>query len=188
MPALCRALGLVLWLVAWAQLPRLLLRSGPEALRSWVLIPWKGRAVLWKRRAGLGWEVWLLPCLRSLVEWMFGAELSVVSVMYGCVVAQWELHKAPIGSFKKKKKKRQKMLFYPGSCLSVLYNSCFDFPALTLCLSLSFFFSLQTFVVLNRGKTLFRFSATPALYILSPFNLFRRIAIKILIHSYPFHC
>lgn len=68
-----------------------------------------------------------------------------------------------------------------------LYNSCFDFHALTL--SLFFFLSvfLQTFVVLNRGKTLFRFSATPALYILSPFNLFRRIAIKILIHSYPFY-
>lgn len=103
-PVLCRALGLVLWLVAWAQLPRLLLRCGPEALRSWVLIPWKGRAVLWKRRSGLGWEVWLLPCLRSLVKWMFGAELSVVSVMYGCVVAQWELHR---GDYSKKKKKKR---------------------------------------------------------------------------------
>ncbi|XP_026566929.1 sodium channel protein type 8 subunit alpha isoform X7 [Pseudonaja textilis] len=46
-----------------------------------------------------------------------------------------------------------------------------------------FYMTQKTFVVLNRGKTLFRFSATPALYILSPFNLFRRIAIKILIHS-----
>lgn len=53
-------------------------------------------------------------------------------------------------------------------------------------LIISLFLSPQTFVVLNRGKTLFRFSATPALYILSPFNLIRRIAIKILIHSYPF--
>lgn len=53
-------------------------------------------------------------------------------------------------------------------------------------LMVSLFLSPQTFVVLNRGKTLFRFSATPALYILSPFNLIRRIAIKILIHSYPF--
>lgn len=44
----------------------------------------------------------------------------------------------------------------------------------------------QTFIVLNKGKTIFRFSATPSLYILSPFNLLRRIAIKILIHSYPF--
>uniref|UniRef100_A0A674GZR2 Sodium channel protein n=1 Tax=Taeniopygia guttata TaxID=59729 RepID=A0A674GZR2_TAEGU len=49
-----------------------------------------------------------------------------------------------------------------------------------------YYMTQKTFVVLNRGKTLFRFSATPALYILSPFNLFRRIAIKILIHSYPF--
>ncbi|XP_070266300.1 sodium channel protein type 8 subunit alpha isoform X3 [Myotis yumanensis] len=46
-----------------------------------------------------------------------------------------------------------------------------------------YYLTQKTFVVLNRGKTLFRFSATPALYILSPFNLIRRIAIKILIHS-----
>nr|XP_020639736.1 sodium channel protein type 8 subunit alpha isoform X4 [Pogona vitticeps] len=46
-----------------------------------------------------------------------------------------------------------------------------------------YYMNQKTFVVLNRGKTLFRFSATPALYILSPFNLLRRIAIKILIHS-----
>ncbi|XP_061592223.1 sodium channel, voltage gated, type VIII, alpha subunit a isoform X8 [Cololabis saira] len=43
--------------------------------------------------------------------------------------------------------------------------------------------SQKTFIVLNRGKTIFRFSATPALYFISPFNLVRRIAIKILIHS-----
>ncbi|XP_077458551.1 sodium channel, voltage gated, type VIII, alpha subunit b isoform X2 [Stigmatopora argus] len=41
----------------------------------------------------------------------------------------------------------------------------------------------KTFIVINKGKTIFRFSATPSLYIISPFNLFRRIAIKILIHS-----
>ncbi|XP_063149679.1 sodium channel protein type 8 subunit alpha [Candoia aspera] len=46
-----------------------------------------------------------------------------------------------------------------------------------------YYMTQKTFVVLNRGKTLFRFSATPALYILAPFNLLRRIAIKILIHS-----
>ncbi|KAK9396063.1 sodium channel protein type 5 subunit alpha-like [Crotalus adamanteus] len=38
----------------------------------------------------------------------------------------------------------------------------------------------KTFIVLNKGKTIFRFSATPALYILSPFHRIRRIAIKIL--------
>uniref|UniRef100_A0AAX7UG70 Sodium channel protein n=1 Tax=Astatotilapia calliptera TaxID=8154 RepID=A0AAX7UG70_ASTCA len=50
-----------------------------------------------------------------------------------------------------------------------------------------FYLNQKTFIVLNKGKTLFRFSATPSLYIISPFNLFRRIAIKILIHSYPFN-
>ncbi|KAG8124971.1 hypothetical protein E2320_020249 [Naja naja] len=43
-----------------------------------------------------------------------------------------------------------------------------------------------TFIVLNKGKTIFRFSATPALYMLSPFSTLRRISIKILVHSYPF--
>ena len=45
---------------------------------------------------------------------------------------------------------------------------------------------LQTFIVLNKGKAIFRFSATSALYILTPFNPLRKIAIKILVHSYPF--
>ncbi|XP_067359706.1 sodium channel, voltage gated, type VIII, alpha subunit b isoform X4 [Channa argus] len=46
-----------------------------------------------------------------------------------------------------------------------------------------YYVNKKTFIVLNKGKTIFRFSATPSLYILSPFNLLRRIAIKILIHS-----
>ncbi|XP_042355724.1 sodium channel, voltage gated, type VIII, alpha subunit b [Plectropomus leopardus] len=46
-----------------------------------------------------------------------------------------------------------------------------------------YYLNTKTFIVINKGKTIFRFSATPSLYILSPFNLFRRIAIKILIHS-----
>ncbi|XP_053185142.1 sodium channel, voltage-gated, type I-like, alpha [Scomber japonicus] len=41
----------------------------------------------------------------------------------------------------------------------------------------------RTFLVLNRGKFIFRFNATPALYLLSPFNPLRRISMKILVHS-----
>ncbi|XP_020500601.2 sodium channel, voltage-gated, type I like, alpha b isoform X3 [Labrus bergylta] len=41
----------------------------------------------------------------------------------------------------------------------------------------------KTFIVLNRGKTIFRFNATPALYILNPFNPLRRVAIRVLVHS-----
>ncbi|XP_031414746.1 sodium channel, voltage-gated, type I like, alpha b isoform X2 [Clupea harengus] len=47
----------------------------------------------------------------------------------------------------------------------------------------TFYNNQTTFIVLNRGKTIFRFNATPAVYILSPFNLMRRIAIKVLVHS-----
>ncbi|XP_071396113.1 sodium channel, voltage-gated, type I like, alpha b isoform X4 [Centroberyx affinis] len=47
----------------------------------------------------------------------------------------------------------------------------------------TFYSNQKTFIVLNRGKAIFRFNATPALYILSPFNPLRRISIRILVHS-----
>ncbi|KAK3569225.1 hypothetical protein QTP86_026514, partial [Hemibagrus guttatus] len=50
-----------------------------------------------------------------------------------------------------------------------------------------FYCNQKTFIVLNKGKSIFRFNATSAFYMLSPFNPIRRIAIKILVHSYPFH-
>ncbi|XP_075873693.1 sodium channel protein type 2 subunit alpha-like [Nelusetta ayraudi] len=46
-----------------------------------------------------------------------------------------------------------------------------------------FYSNQKTFIVLNRGKAIFRFNATPAVYILSPFNPLRRVAIRILVHS-----
>uniref|UniRef100_A0A7M4FEJ6 Sodium voltage-gated channel alpha subunit 1 n=1 Tax=Crocodylus porosus TaxID=8502 RepID=A0A7M4FEJ6_CROPO len=49
-----------------------------------------------------------------------------------------------------------------------------------------YYINKKTFIVLNRGKAIFRFSATSALYILTPFNPLRKTAIKILVHSYPF--
>ncbi|KAM6334236.1 LOW QUALITY PROTEIN: sodium channel protein type 4 subunit alpha [Alca torda] len=48
-----------------------------------------------------------------------------------------------------------------------------------------FYKDKKTFIVLNKGKSIFRFSATPALYMLGPFHPIRRGAIKVLIHSYP---
>uniref|UniRef100_A0A3B5MVD1 Sodium channel protein n=1 Tax=Xiphophorus couchianus TaxID=32473 RepID=A0A3B5MVD1_9TELE len=44
-----------------------------------------------------------------------------------------------------------------------------------------FYSNQKTFIVLNRGKAIFRFNATSALYILNPFNPLRRIAIKVLV-------
>ncbi|KAM6412725.1 sodium channel protein type 5 subunit alpha-like [Pluvialis apricaria] len=41
----------------------------------------------------------------------------------------------------------------------------------------------KIFIVLNKKKTIFRFTATRALWILSPFHPIRRTAIKILVHS-----
>ncbi|XP_058488891.1 sodium channel protein type 4 subunit alpha B-like [Solea solea] len=41
----------------------------------------------------------------------------------------------------------------------------------------------RTFIVLNKGKVIFRFSATSAIYIFSPLHCIRSIAIKILVHS-----
>lgn len=47
-----------------------------------------------------------------------------------------------------------------------------------MCLFLLF----QTFVVVSKGRDIFRFSATNALYLLTPFNPVRRVAIYILVH------
>ncbi|KAM6947041.1 sodium channel, voltage gated, type VIII, alpha subunit b isoform 1-T1 [Lycodopsis pacificus] len=74
-----------------------------------------------------------------------------------------------------------------GKSLPFIYG---DVPKGMFCTPLQdldpYYVNTKTFIVVNRGKTIFRFSATPSVYILSPFNLLRLIAIKILIHSYPF--
>ncbi|XP_025022581.1 sodium channel protein type 2 subunit alpha [Python bivittatus] len=46
-----------------------------------------------------------------------------------------------------------------------------------------YYLNKKTFIVLNKGKAIFRFSATSAVYLLTPFNPLRKIAIKILVHS-----
>ncbi|XP_063076806.1 sodium channel protein type 4 subunit alpha A [Engraulis encrasicolus] len=46
-----------------------------------------------------------------------------------------------------------------------------------------FYKEQNTFIVIAKGNTIFRFNADPACYILSPFNPLRRGAIRILIHS-----
>ncbi|XP_015793193.1 sodium channel protein para-like isoform X2 [Tetranychus urticae] len=43
---------------------------------------------------------------------------------------------------------------------------------------------IPTFVVVSKGKDIFRFSATKALFILSPFNPIRRVAIFMLVHPW----
>ncbi|XP_056660202.1 sodium channel protein type 10 subunit alpha [Monodelphis domestica] len=46
-----------------------------------------------------------------------------------------------------------------------------------------FYKNHRTFIVLNKGRTIFRFSATQALGLLSPFHPIRRVAIKLSVHS-----
>ncbi|XP_048846270.1 sodium channel protein type 4 subunit alpha B [Brienomyrus brachyistius] len=46
-----------------------------------------------------------------------------------------------------------------------------------------FYKAQKTFIVISKGNTIFRFNAEPACYILSPFNIVRRSAIRVLIHS-----
>jgi len=45
---------------------------------------------------------------------------------------------------------------------------------------------VQTFLVVARDNTIFRFSTHDALFLLSPFNPIRRGAIVVLTHPYPF--
>ncbi|XP_076621064.1 sodium voltage-gated channel paralytic isoform X10 [Colletes latitarsis] len=46
----------------------------------------------------------------------------------------------------------------------------------------TFYHNQRTFVVISKGKDIFRFSATDAMWILDPFNPIRRVAIYILVH------
>ncbi|XP_058144220.1 sodium channel protein type 10 subunit alpha [Dasypus novemcinctus] len=48
-----------------------------------------------------------------------------------------------------------------------------------------FYKTHRTFMVLNKGRTISRFSATRALWLFGPFHLIRRTAIKVSVHSYP---
>ncbi|CAF4058891.1 unnamed protein product, partial [Rotaria sordida] len=48
----------------------------------------------------------------------------------------------------------------------------------------SYYRTQYVFVVVDRSHTIFRFSATRACFIFSPFNCFRRLAIRILTHSF----
>ncbi|KAM5281099.1 sodium channel protein type 11 subunit alpha [Ctenodactylus gundi] len=49
-----------------------------------------------------------------------------------------------------------------------------------------FYRNHKTFMVLNKKRTIYRFSAKRALFIFGPFNPARSLAIKISVHSYPF--
>ncbi|XP_061579555.1 sodium channel, voltage-gated, type I-like, alpha [Cololabis saira] len=95
--------------------------------------------------------------------------------------------KKPKGEKKKHKgenKPRPNRDVEAGKSLPLLYG---DVPAGLVMVPLEdldpYYDNQKTFVVLNKGKFIFRFNADPALYLLSPFNLLRRISIKILVHS-----
>jgi len=101
-----------------------------------------------------------------------------------CVCVCVCIHVQPCCSCKEKS--YQKSIYCKKQMFYILYSTYYC-SHLMISLPLPpLLFSPQTFIVLNSGKTIFRFSANPALYFISPFNLARRIAIKILIHSYPF--
>ncbi|XP_039304554.1 sodium channel protein para isoform X19 [Solenopsis invicta] len=48
----------------------------------------------------------------------------------------------------------------------------------------TFYHNQRTFVVISKGKDIYRFSATDAMWMLDPFNPIRRVAIYILVHQF----
>ncbi|XP_030614766.1 sodium channel, voltage-gated, type I-like, alpha isoform X2 [Archocentrus centrarchus] len=98
--------------------------------------------------------------------------------------------KKPKGEKKKRKneiKLRPNRDLEAGKSLPLLYG---DIPEGLVSRPLEdldpYYSNQKTFIVLNKGKLIFRFNANPALYLLSTFNPLRRISIQILVHSYPF--
>ncbi|KAL4238010.1 hypothetical protein ACF0H5_002721 [Mactra antiquata] len=49
-----------------------------------------------------------------------------------------------------------------------------------------FYQNKKTFCVIGKDKNIYRFSATKGFFLLSPFNIIRRLALYILVHPYPF--
>ncbi|XP_027019096.2 sodium channel protein type 4 subunit alpha A [Tachysurus fulvidraco] len=46
-----------------------------------------------------------------------------------------------------------------------------------------FYKTQKTFIIITKGNTIYRFNAEPSCYMISPFNLVRRAAIRVLTHS-----
>ncbi|XP_071554616.1 sodium voltage-gated channel paralytic isoform X15 [Temnothorax nylanderi] len=75
-------------------------------------------------------------------------------------------------------------MFEQGASIPVRMHN--DFPAELASTPLedidTFYHNQRTFVVISKGKDIFRFSATDAMWMLDPFNPIRRVAIYILVH------
>ncbi|XP_058802302.1 sodium channel protein para isoform X2 [Phymastichus coffea] len=75
-------------------------------------------------------------------------------------------------------------MFEQGAPIPVRMHN--DFPSELASIPLedidNFYNNQRTFVVISKGKDIFRFSATDAMWILDPFNPIRRVAIYILVH------
>uniref|UniRef100_A0A3Q1H571 Sodium channel protein n=1 Tax=Acanthochromis polyacanthus TaxID=80966 RepID=A0A3Q1H571_9TELE len=72
-----------------------------------------------------------------------------------------------------------------GKSLPLLYG---DIPAGMVSTPLEdldpYYCNQKTFIVLNKGKFIFRFNADPALYLLSPFNPLRRISTALILQEH----
>ena len=62
-----------------------------------------------------------------------------------------------------------------------------DFPLeladVPLCDIDPFYRDKRTFIVIGKSKSIYRFSARPAFFLLSPFHPIRRLAIRVLTHG-----
>lgn len=75
--------------------------------------------------------------------------------------------------------------FYQSQKVSLILLSSKECLWSSEALKVSLSLCLQTFIVLSKGNVIYRFNAESSLYLLSPFNSLRVVAIKILVHSYP---
>ena len=73
------------------------------------------------------------------------------------------------------------LIFFFSQDFQLIYSHFYFLNVISFSFLL-FFFPNQTFVVISKGKDIFRFSATDAMWILDPFNPIRRVAIYILVH------
>ena len=75
------------------------------------------------------------------------------------------------------------MYVYSGNDLPRRYGEFpLEFASTPICDIDPYYADKKTFIVISKGKDIFRFSAEDSMWFLSPFSPVRRVAIHVLVH------
>ena len=110
------------------------------------------------------------------------SDLSLVYIRDYCLIPDTANHLHPIGICFYLYKYRVYFYVWFGALILSLIAFLGSNLKLYLLFSYLMFVLFQTFIVISKGKDIFRFSAEDSMWFLSPFSPVRRVAIHVLVH------